>query len=185
MTFQFIGYAIVSEDGMLADASGTIPPALIVKADQEFFMRGLDAAAALIHGRNSAEQPTSPARLRLIATRKIETLAPVDGEPRALHWNPEGASVEVALNALGVTGGDIAIIGGTDIFGLFLPRYDLFHLTRAQRVKLPGGPPVFPGIPENTPEAELAASGLTPGHPQIMDPTRDVSLVTWQRRHAA
>ena len=141
MTYRFIGYAIVSEDGMLADASGAIPPALIVKADQEFFMRGLDAAAALIHGRNSAEQPTSPARRRLIATRKIETLAPVEGEPHALHWNPEGASVEVALHALGVTGGDIAIIGGTDIFGLFLPRYDLFHLTRAQHVTLPGGPP--------------------------------------------
>ena len=59
-TYRYIGYAIVSDDGMLADASGAIPPALIVKADQEFFMRGLDAAAALVLGRNSAEQPTSP-----------------------------------------------------------------------------------------------------------------------------
>lgn len=185
MIYRFIGYAIVSEDGMLADASGAIPPALIVKADQEFFMRGLDATAALIHGRNSAEQPTSPTRRRLIATHRIEAIAPVEGEPNALRWNPQGASVEAALHRLGVTGGDIAIIGGTDVFGLFLPRYDLFHLTRAQHVKLPGGRPVFPGVPEQTPEAELAAVGLMPGEPQMMDRARDVSVVTWQRRHTA
>jgi dihydrofolate reductase len=185
MTFRFIGYAIVSEDGMLADATGTIPPALIVKADQDFFMRGLDAAAALIHGRNSAEQPTSPTRRRLIATHKVATYSAVAGEPHALRWNPQGVSVESTLDALGVTGGDIAIIGGTDVFGLFLRRYDLFHLTRAPRVMLPGGRPVFPGVPEKTPEAELAAAGLMPGDPQMMDPERNVSVVTWQRSHAA
>ncbi len=165
MTYRFIGYAIVSEDGMLADASGAIPPALIVKADQDFFMRGLDAAAALIHGRNSAEQPTSPTRRRLIATRRIEALAPIPGQPDALHWNPQGASVEEALRRLGVASGEIAIIGGTDIFGLFLPRYDVFHLTLAKQAKLPGGRPVFPGVPERTPEALLAQAGLMPGQP--------------------
>lgn len=183
MTYRFIGYAIVSEDGMLADASGAIPQSLIVKADQDFFMRGLDAAAALVHGRNSAEQPTSPARRRLIATRRIKALAPVEGEPRALRWNPEGASVEAALERLGVTGGDIAIIGGTDVFGLFLPRYDIFHLTRVPQVKLPNGRPVFPGVPDRTPEALLAEAGLTPGEPHMLDRTRDVSVVTWQRSH--
>ena len=45
MTYRFIGYAIVSDDGMLADAFGQIPPSLVVPADQDFFMRGLDAAA--------------------------------------------------------------------------------------------------------------------------------------------
>ncbi len=119
MTYRFIGYAIVSADGMLANASGVIPPPLIVKADQDFFMHGLDAAAALIHGRNSAEQPTSPSRRRLIATHRIEALAPVEGQPHALRWNPQGASVEAALHKLGVAGGDIAIIGGADGFGVF------------------------------------------------------------------
>jgi dihydrofolate reductase len=181
MTYRFIGYAIVSEDGMLADASGAIPPALIVKADQDFFMRGLDAAAALIHGRNSAEQPTSPTRRRLIATRRIEALAPIPGPPDALHWNPQGVSVEEALRRLGVASGEIAIIGGTDIFELFLPRYDVFQLTLAKQAKLPGGRPVFPGVPERAPEVLLAQAGLLPGQPWLLDATRDVSVVTWRR----
>jgi dihydrofolate reductase len=179
MTYRFIGYAIVSEDGMLADASKIIPPSMIVKADQDFFMRGLDAAAALIHGRNSAEQPTSPTRRRLIATRHVATTAPIEGQPHALHWNPEGLGVEAALAALGVASGDIAIIGGTDIFGLFLPRYAVFHLTRAPGVRLPGGLPVFPGVPSQTPEQILAANRLNPGAPTMLDPERNVSLVTW------
>ena len=181
MTYRFIGYAIVSADGMLANASGVIPPPLIVKADQDFFMHGLDAAAALIHGRNSAEQPTSPSRRRLIATHRIEALAPVEGQPHALRWNPQGASVEAALHKLGVAGGDIAIIGGTDVFGLFLSKYDVFHLTRVPHVLLPNGRPLFPGVPEHSPEALLGEAGLTPGEPQMLDPMRDVSVVMWQR----
>ena len=185
MTYRLIGYAIVSEDGMLADASGAIPPSLIVKADQDFFMRGLDEAAAVIHGRNSAERPTAPTRRRLIATRRIKALAPISGAPNILHWNPQGADVEEALRRLGVASGEIAIVGGTDIFGLFLPRYDVFHLTRANRVKLPGGPPVFPGVPEQAPEALLAAAGLTSGEPQLLDAAREVSVITWRRSGVA
>ncbi len=135
MPYRFIGYAIVSEDGMLADASGVIPPSLIVKADQEFFMRGLDAAAALVHGRNSAEQPTSPSRRRLIATRKVSATTPrlPTIETRCCGTR-KVSPVDAALGELGVHDGDIAIIGGTDIFGAFLPRYDIFHLTRVPDV---------------------------------------------------
>jgi dihydrofolate reductase len=184
MTYRFIGYAIVSEDGMLADASGIIPPSLIVKADQEFFMRGLDAAAALVHGRNSAEQPTSPRRHRLIATRKVSATAPVTDQPNALLWNPQGIPVDAALNQLGVSSGDIAIIGGTAIFGAFLPRYDVFHLTRVPHVELPDGRPVFPDVPTQSPETLLLAAGLTPGMAQSLDPERGVTVVAWQRGQA-
>ena len=110
MAYRFIGYAIVSEDGMLADATGIIPPSLIVKADQEFLMRGLDAAAALVHGRNSAEQPTSPHRPRLIATHKIQNTETIPGQPNALLWNPHGMSVEGALAKLGINAGDIGAL---------------------------------------------------------------------------
>lgn len=181
MPYRFIGYAIVSEDGMLADADGTIPPPLIVKADQDFFMRGLDAAAALVHGRNSAEQPTSPERRRLIATNRVAAVEKVIGQPHAILWNPQGASVEAALSALGVADGDIAIVGGTDIFGLFLPRYAVFHLTRAPNVRLPGGRPVFPEVPLQTPEALLAAAGLSAGRTEMLDAEHNVSVVSWQR----
>jgi dihydrofolate reductase len=181
MSYRFVGYAIVSEDGMLADASGTIPPPLIVKADQDFFMRGLDAAAALVHGRNSAEQPTSPTRRRLIATHRVAGTEALAGQPHALLWNPQGAAVEAALLELGVAAGDVAIIGGTDIFGLFLSRYAVFHLTRAPQVRLPGGPPVFPAVPKETPEALLAAAGLRPGRTEMLDAARNVTVVSWQR----
>lgn len=181
MPYRFIGYAIVSEDGMLADASGTIPPPLIVKADQDFFMRGLDAAAALVHGRNSAEQPTSPMRRRLIATHRIAATGKVAGQPNALLWNPRSIPVETALAELGVAGGDIAIIGGTDIFGLFLPRYALFYLTRVPNIRLPQGRPVFPEVPSQTPEALLTAAGLRPGQTEMLDAVHNVSVVTWQR----
>ena len=39
------GYAIVSEDGMLANAAGVMPDALKFEADKRLFERGLDAAA--------------------------------------------------------------------------------------------------------------------------------------------
>jgi dihydrofolate reductase len=181
MAHSIIGYAIVSEDGMLANEAGVIPPELVIKADQEFFMRGLDAAAAVVHGRNSFEQPRAPARKRLIATRSVAALAPDPDNPNALFWNPAGASFEQAISALGTSDGPIAIIGGTDIFGLFLPRYDVFHLTRAAGTHLPGGRPVFPQVPARTPEALLTEAGLKPGPERVLDASRAVSLVTWTR----
>ena len=36
------GFAIVSEDGMLADSSGVMPPSLMFAADQRFFEAGLN-----------------------------------------------------------------------------------------------------------------------------------------------
>jgi hypothetical protein len=85
-------YAIVSEDGMLADAQRHIPEALKVKADQEFFRRGLERAAALVHGRHSGEGPPGELdRYRLIATRTIAATARDRAWPRALLWNPQGA----------------------------------------------------------------------------------------------
>src|SRR6185437_16555834 len=89
---------------------------------------------------------------------------------KIVHWNPAGASFEDAWAALGVSGGLLAVIGGTDVFGLFLERgYDAFHLTRAAHATLPGGRPVFPGVPARTPEALLAAHGLTPDPIQVID----------------
>lgn len=178
------GYAIVSEDGMLADSSGTMPPALIINADQTFFERGLDAADAVVHGRLSQENlRRSAERRRLIVTRSVPALVADARNPQALLWNPAGASFEQACHKLGIDTGVIAIIGGTDIFGLFLPRYDAFHLSRVQGVRLPGGRPVFPHVPERSPEEILAGYGLAPGPLRVLDPAAGASLVTWERKH--
>ena len=72
------------------------------------------------------------------------------------------------------------MIGGTECFGHFLEvGYDAFHLTRAAHANLPGGRPVFPGVPGRTPEDLLSARSLKPGATQVLDASDGVSLVTW------
>lgn len=178
--FGFEGYVIVSEDGMIAGADGIMPPSLIVPADQRYFEEGLDRADIVVHGRHSQEShPRSAQRKRLIVTRSAASLAP---GPTAisLYWNPQGASFEDAAAALGVTAGLAGIIGGTDVFGLFLPRYTTFHLSRADGLRLPGGRPVFPGVPERRPEDILRSHGLAPGPTRLLDEARRASVVTWE-----
>jgi dihydrofolate reductase len=176
------GYAIVSEDGMLANAAGIMPPELKFEADQCFFARGLDGVEAVVHGRHSHEQqPHSHRRRRLIVTRQIGGLSPDPSNDKVLFWNPAGASFEQAWAALGVPDGSLAVIGGTDVFGMFLPDYDDFHLTRAPYVRLPGGRPVFPQVPARTPEQVLADHGLTPGPPQVLDAPCGLVVVGWHR----
>jgi dihydrofolate reductase len=176
------GYAIVSTDGMLANAAGIMPEELKLDADQRFFAHGLDGVAAVVHGRHSHEQqPHSHLRRRLILTRHGPALAPDPSNQKALFWNPAGASFEEAWAALGVPDGGLAVIGGTDVFGMFLPDYDVFYLTRAPGVRLPGGRPVFPQVPQQTPEAVLASHGLAPAPPQVLDAASGLSVVSWRR----
>lgn len=177
------GLAIVSADGMIADAHGVQPDALKLEADQRFFHAALDQATALAHGRNSGEGGAAAARrLRLILTRRIPAIARDPQNPKAVLWNPTGATLAEAWQALGLTGGSLAVIGGTDIFGLFLELgYDVFHLSHAARVRLPGGSPVLPGIPPRTPEELLSRHGLKPGPVRVLDPAAALNLVTWRR----
>ena len=180
---RIVGYAIVSSDGMLADSAGHMPDALKIDADQRYFAAGLDAVDAVVNGRHSDEnQASSPRRRRLVLTRKVSAIAPDPDNPMARLWNPAGAPFAAACHALGVDAGTVAIIGGTAAFGLFLEiGYDAFHLSRANKVRLPGGRPVFPQVPARTPEEVLASRGLVPGPRQVLDAQADATLVTWTR----
>jgi dihydrofolate reductase len=174
------GYAIVSQDGMLADASGIMPTSLMFEADQGFFERGLDGVDVVVHGRHSQErQPHSALRRRLILTRQVATIAPDPANARARLWNPAGASLEQALEAVGAPDGSVGVIGGTDVFALFLDRYDVFHLSRTPHVRLPGGRPVFPGVPARTPDDILASHGLHPAERQMFDD--GLEILGWRR----
>jgi dihydrofolate reductase len=177
------GYAIVSADGMIADASGAQPAALYIEADQKFFHDGLARADAVAHGRNSYEGGSAAAqRRRLVLTRGIAGIAPHPQNAKAKLWNPAGASLHDAWIALELSGGALAIIGGTDVFGHFLEHgYDVFHLTLVRNALLPGGRPVFPGVPMNTPQELLANHGLTSGPPHLLEATSGTTLVTWRR----
>jgi len=176
------GYAIVSEDGMLANSAGVMPDALKFKADQAFFERGLDGVDVVVHGRHSHEQQRhSDLRRRLILTHRISAIAPDPSHKKALLWNPGGASLEHAMAILGVPEGSIGVIGGTEVFGFFLDRYDVFYLSRAPDVRLPGGRPVFPEVPARTPEQVLARHGLEPHQQQLLDAEKGIAVVEWRR----
>ena len=181
--FRIEGYVIVSADGMIANANGVMPASIQNEADQHFFQDGLDQAAALVHGRHSHEGVSRAARRkRLVVTRQIAAVAPDLDHPNSLLWNPTGATLEQALAQIGVTDGIVAIIGGTEVFSMFLPRYDAFHLSHAAHAKIPGGRPVFAAVgPHATPEDVLMQHGLKPGQRRELDPAAGVSEVTWTR----
>lgn len=179
---QIDGYVIVSSDGMLADASHIMPDDLKFEGDKQFFNAALDRADLIVHGRHSFEdQPNSPRRKRVVLTRTVDAIAPDPSNPKATLWNPAGASFEAACDLAGVRNGTVAIIGGPDVFGMFMERYDTFWLSQAPRVRLPGGEPCFPGVPERSPQQVLAAHGLKAGNPQILDPADQVSVTPWRR----
>jgi dihydrofolate reductase len=156
---------------------------LRIEADQRFFRDALARADALAHGRNSYEgERQGQDRHRLILTRRIPALERDPQRSRAVLWNPSGASLEQAWHVLNPAGGTLVIIGGTDVYGLFLDvGYSIFHLTQLASVRLPGGRPVFPGIPARSPAQMLAARGLVAGPPQILDATAGATLTTWRR----
>ncbi len=176
------GYVIVSADGMLADATHVMPDALRFEGDKRFFTSALDRADLIVHGRHSYEdQPNSPRRQRIILTRSIAAVAPDPSNPKATLWNPAGTSFEAACEHAGVRSGTVAIIGGPDVFGMFMDRYDTFWLSQAPLVRLPGGEPCFPGVPERSPQEILAAHGMQAGDARILDAADNVSVTPWRR----
>ena len=175
------GYVIVSADGMLANAAHVMPDELRFEGDKQFFTAALDRADLIVHGRHSYEdQPDSPRRKRVIVTRSIAAVAPDPSNPKVTLWNPAGATFEAACDHAGVHSGTAAVIGGPDVFGMFMDRYDTFWLSQAPRVRLPGGEPCFPGVPERSPQAILAAHGLKAGEAQTLDPAGGVSVTPWR-----
>jgi hypothetical protein len=176
------GYVIVSADGMLANADRVMPDELKFEGDKEFFTAALDRADLVVHGRHSGEsQPNSPRRKRIVLTRSVASLAPDPSNPKASLWNPSGASFEAACDFAGVRSGGVAVIGGPGVFGMFMDRYDTFWLSLAPKVRLPGGAPCFPGVPQRSPQQVLAANGLKAGEARVLDPMDDVSVTPWRR----
>lgn len=178
------GYVIVSADGMLADAKGEMPDSIRNEADQRFFQDALDRAAVVVHGRHSHEGgPRAARRKRLVLTRQVAAVAPDPEYPNALLWNPLGAGLDEALERLGVNDGMVAVIGGPEVFSLFLPLYDAFHLSHAARARIPGGiAPFTEAGPNVTPEDVLIQRGFQPDPRRELDADAGVSVVTWRRQ---
>jgi hypothetical protein len=178
-SIRFAGHAIVTADGMIADADGAMPPELRNDADWRRFQAALDEAALVILGRIGHQRHPNPGRRRLVLTRSIPGLASVPQDPLVHLWNPAGATIGDALRELGVTGGTIAVTGGTGTFDHFLERYDEFVLAEVHGSVLPTGRPCFSS---GHPRVVLAAAGLVPAQVELVDRKAGVTETVWRRR---
>jgi hypothetical protein len=180
---RIVGFALISADGMIAEGDGSFPQAIANDADQAFFHAELNQLDACVHGRYSHEGgPDADKRARILITRQVEALEPDTALPRTMLWNPAGAPFTEAWRSLDLPNGTLAVLGGTDVFGMFLTiGYDAFNLSRNDKALVPGGRPVFPGVPQQAPEDVLTRHRLKPGPKRVLDPAADVSLVTWTR----
>jgi hypothetical protein len=180
---RLVGHAIVSADDRIADAEGRMPEALHNEADWALFQAALDRSALTLIGRAShAAAPNLKKRPRLI----------VSGSARGLErryggfWlNPAEMPLTEALNVVLPRGGEVAVVGGQQVFDLvyLTAGFDAFHLARARRVRLPGGRGLFKACEERGVPAEtlLAGAGLVAGPEEVLDPEADVTLTIWQR----
>ncbi len=173
------GYAIVSRDDRIADASGLMPDSLRNEADWTYFQTELDRADWVLIGRASHEAaPNVKRRRRIIVSRSARGL-----EERAdgWWWRPETVGFAEVAARLTPQGGRLAAPGGQGVFELFLRLgYAAFHLARAEGATLPGGRGIFAGTESGEPaDAALQRAGLAPGPTRWLDEAARVSLTVY------
>jgi dihydrofolate reductase len=175
------GYAVVSREGMIAKSDGSFPEELKIPADQQFYQESLDRASAVANGRHSAEGgPKEKMRKRIVLSRRVQRIVHHPDNPNAILWNPATASFDEAWQKLNVEDGILAVVGGTDVFALFLNiGYDAFFLSRAL-ASVPRGRPVFPGVGNGVPaEDPLKKHGLVLKNTRMLDPVSETVLQEW------
>ncbi len=170
-------FAVVSADGMIADADGARPEAFRRVAAQ--WQAGLADADVIVHGRHSQADGADD-RHRILVTHRTEAIAADLAREKTYLWNPAWAPFDAAWRTLAVPNGSLAVAGGTRVFGLFLAiGYDRFELFQAPQIRLPGGRPLFPEVPTLGVEDVLARHGLRPGRTRHLD--GGMTHVTWER----
>ena len=183
--FSIEGYAIVSEDGMLANAAGVMPDSLKFEADQAFFERGLDGVDVVVHGRHSHEnQRHSDLRRRLVLTRSVPAIAADPSNRKAPFGIPPGLRLSKPWLCSGCRRAPLVSSAEQKCSDYFWIGMTSFYLSRAPGVHLPGGRPVFPEVPAKTPEDVLAHHGLKPGQRQVLDMEKGLAVVSWEQKHA-
>lgn len=179
--FPAEGHVIMSDDAMLSDAHGRMPPDLKNDADWSYFQAQLDAAAIVVVGRQGAEaHPNKPGRKRVVFTSNP---GPFGWSRQGDVWkiDPARADVLTLTRQIAPGGGTVAVTGGTRVFDWFLERkwFRRFHLVQALGVRIPGGRPVFSGLSSQNEAgvlAKLSAAGLVPTSQSMLDPAATVRL---------
>jgi dihydrofolate reductase len=177
------GYAVISREGMIATSDGKFPEQIKIPADHAFYQAAVDRASAVANGRHSAEGgPKERERRRIVLTRRVDVLTPDPDNPKAILWNPATAPFEEAWARLGIDGGVLAVVGGTETFGLFLTiGYDAFYLTRTE-ASVPRGRPVFPGVGTTTTAEEVMGKhGLVHKDTRMLDASVNCRVEEWVR----
>ncbi len=169
----FEAHAIVSADGMIADAAGEVPAPLRNDADWRQYQAALDRSVLVVTGRRGHERHRNPGRPRLVLTRSVTATAPDPRDPLATLWNPAGVPLDEVLVELAISNGVVAITG---IFDLFLPRLTRFQLSEMHRLILPGGRPCFSA---GHPRAVLAGAGMRPTDVRLLDEAALVTSTLW------
>ncbi len=175
--FTLTGHAIVSADGMIALADGSMPDGLRVDADWQAFQAALDKSVLVILGRKGHARHPNPGRPRLVLTGAVQTLAKDPDDPLAHLWNPAGMPFASLLDALQIRGGDIAITGGQGVFDYFAPAFTTFLLSEVHNLVLPGGTACFS---DGHPRQVLARSGLVPAHVRPLVAEGEATATLWQ-----
>ncbi len=160
------GHAIVSTDGMIADATGAMPPALRSDADWRLFQAALDRSALVVLGRIGHMRHPNPGRRRLVLTHSVPDLQPDPVDATSSYWNPGGLDITAVMGRLGLTEGTVAVTGGTGTFDLFLPWYDRFVLAEVRGLELPDGTPCFS---KGHPRFVLPGAGLEARDMELID----------------
>ncbi|QCK87383.1 hypothetical protein E8L99_17285 [Phreatobacter aquaticus] len=177
------GHAIVSADGNISEADGTMPKALMNEADWALFQSALDRAAIVVLGRLGHQAHPNPGRRRLVLTGSVVGLVADPADPLAWCWNPATLAFEDVLERLEIAAGTVAVTGGTRVFDHFLGiGYDRFALSTATKVLIPDGRPCFTS---DRPEPVLERHGLVSEGGRLIDAVNDVTAALWTRRHAA
>ena len=176
-------YAVICENNCIADATGKMPAELKNEAEWAFFQQGLDRADVSVLGRKSQEITPNPKnRQRLVLSRRIKSTEQKD--TRTVVWNPEGATLALALELFAKPVSSLAITGGQAVFDYFLAHksgYTQFHLSRLKNVYLEGGTKLFSALngTADTPESLLKSAGYTPGAYRDFD--EHASVVSWHK----
>lgn len=170
------GHAIISVDGMIAAADGTMPPALRNEADWRIFQAALDVAALVVLGRLGHERHPNPGRRRLVLTRSVDTLEPDPDDPLTHYWNPANIEIGPVLDQLSISEGVLAVTGGTGTFDLFVPLFDRFVLSEVRDLTLDKGIPCFT---KGHPRFVLPGAGLEARDMELID--RGVVQTQWVR----
>jgi len=174
------GYAIVSDDDMIADARGLTPPSLRNEKDWAYYQGAQARADLVVFGRVSHQfEPNTRGDRRLVISGGA---AGLEKRADAWWWNPERTAWAEFATAILPSGGQVAVSGGQGAFDLFLRiGFEAFHLSRKHGVTLPGGRAVFSAC-ERGPSAEavLTEAGLCLNEKIALDPEHGVEMNIWR-----